>query len=219
MIANNKGLTVFNSHSAYTKTCSAEDKGDKRNRAWKCFSKQRALSQVSAILKALLLVVLSLCLLCSCDRQDIRFLDYQSYPLDITGILFLDGKEYKAKLTSSSKENFSVTFITPSELEGLTFKLENKKVTISDGIIEQEISDEGYCLSYGILLARKLFCLDPKEMSGAGVTTENGIKYSFSSYKTDLGQVTVYTQTGASSPEKIKATLNGCDISFIFMNK
>ncbi len=166
------------------------------------------------IFTALLGVILS-----SCKEPSDIGLKYQSYPIEASGILTYDGRDYGVSITAKANKDYSLSITSSGELCGMTFSFTDGKVFISDGIVSGELNDGGYSLQHGILLSREMFFLQPNFMSGAEAIHENGVKYSSCTYSTDSGKVTVYSQVGAEAPDFIKATLNGHEFRFVFVNE
>lgn len=158
--------------------------------------------------------------LASCkENNKINYLSYQAYPFDAHGILTFDGTEYEVLVTVQRAGDIILQFIKPQALSDMVFELNEGKVIVKSGDVTQTVNDGGYSASDGILLASQLFSLSGKNFSDAGIVSENGVKYSFAEYKVPNGTVSVFIQNGLSSPEKIKATLNGHEFTFVFMNE
>ena len=158
--------------------------------------------------------------LVSCkENSKVNYLSYQAYPFDAHGILTFDGTEYEVFVTVQRAGDIILKFVKPEALSNMIFELNEGKVTVKTGNVTQTLNDGGYSASEGILLAAQLFSISGKSFSGAGIITENGVKYNVAEYKVKNGNVSVYIQNGLSFPEKLKATLNGHEFTFLFMNE
>ncbi len=166
-------------------------------------------------------IIMLLCLsFVSCRTNNkINFLSYQAYPFDAHGILTYDGAEYEVLITVQRAGDVILQIIKPDILSDTVFELNGGEVIVKAGELTQTINDGGYSASDGILLSAYMFSLSGNNFSKAGIITEAGVKYSYAEYAVPCGSVTVFIQNGLSSPEKLTATLNGHEFSFVFMNE
>ncbi len=156
----------------------------------------------------------------SCRTNDkINYLSYQAYPFDAHGILTYDGAEYEVLVTVQRAGDVILQIIKPEILSDTVFELNDGEVTVRTGELTQTINDGGYAASDGILLSAHMFSLSGNNFSKAGIVTVEGVRYSYAEYAVSCGSVTVFIQNGLSSPEKLTATLNGHEFSFVFMNE
>ncbi len=159
-------------------------------------------------------------LLSSCKKNDkINFLSYQAYPFSAHGILLYDGNEYEVSVLVEKAGDLSLTVIRPELIANTVFTLKDGAVSVTFGDITQTVEDGGYSASEGILLSSHMFSLSSEDFSSAGVTSEDGVKFSYAEYEVSCGNVRVYVQNGFSSPEKLTASLRGHEFSFVFMNE
>lgn len=170
-------------------------------------------------MKKLILVLLSLLLFTSCSGGgSTNYLSHQTYPLEARGVLEYDGHRYIVGITVPEAGDIEIEISEPEVIAGTVFSLSDGKVSVSYGGITADI-DDSYPSTDGILLLRYMFSLTGDCFLGASVIIEDGVKYSRADYRTPAGDVSVFVQPGSNSPTKLTATLNGHDLSFIFMNE
>lgn len=170
-------------------------------------------------LPVLLFLFLTLFLAACRPNEKINFLSYQAYPFSARGLLTFDNAEYEVLVTVPRAGDLRLQLAAPKLLKGTVLTLEDETVTVSVGDLTQTVRDGGYAASDGILLAARMFSLTGNNFSDAGVTTEDNVRYSYAEYQVEGGSVRVFIREGCSAPEKLTATLNGHDFSFLFMNE
>lgn len=155
-----------------------------------------------------------------CTGNDhINYLSYQTYPLDAHGVLTYDGRDYEVLVSVGKAGDLKLQIVLPSSIAGMVFEVRDGVTYLTYNTIETELKDGGYASAEGILLASQMFSLNAKSYDGAGVTTVNGIRYSYAKYNVPDGTVRVYIPDGQDLPDRIEAELNGHTFSFQFMNE
>ena len=157
---------------------------------------------------------------CGCGGKNCRDINYQKYPLDVSGVLTYDGNEYSVDVSVPESGDIEITVLLPERLKGAAFSLRDGICSFNFAGVGSELDDGGYSASSGILLSAEMFALTADAFAGSEVITENGVRYCAAEYKVDSehasGTVRVFTQSGLSFPEKITAELNGHSLSFVF---
>ncbi len=159
-------------------------------------------------------------LLPACGTADrINHLSHQTYPYEAQGVLTYDGAEYEVLVSVRQAGDILLQIVRPEVLAGAAFELREGNVIVSCGTLTEEWEDGGYAAEEGILLAARMFSLSGSNYVGAGITTEEGVTYSYAEYAVEGGAVTVFRQKGLPDPSRITAELNGHALSFRFVNE
>ena len=155
-----------------------------------------------------------------CEGTDhTQRLSYQEYPLNERGILTYDGRSYEVMLSVKKAGDLKLEILSPEQMAGMVLELSDGKSFLRFDSVTAELGSEAYAAKEGVLLAAKMFSLSSSDYDGAGIVTENQVRYSYINYEIDSGRVTVYIPDGASKPSKMKAELNGHSFVFEFVNE
>lgn len=167
----------------------------------------------------LLILLLPLSLVGCRGQERITNLDYQSYPLYTRGTLAFDEHTYEVLVAVERAGDLKLQILSPERIAGVVFELTGGEAHVCFDNIRAPLGSNAYIAKEGVLLAAELFSLSAKGYDGAGVTTEEGVRYSYAHYITQNGRATVYFTDGSSLPHHITATLNGHTFSFLFVNE
>lgn len=174
---------------------------------------------LSRLLLVSLVVLLPLSLF-GCQKADhFHHLTYQEYPLDARGILTYDDQSYEVLLTVAKAGDLKLQILTPERVAGMILELSDGKAFLRFDQITAELGPEAYAAKEGILLAAQMFSLSSKSYNGAGVITQNNLRYSYAKYEVKDGSVTVFIPDGSSMPDHMTAELNGHTFVFQFVNE
>ncbi len=155
---------------------------------------------------------------CKAENR-INYLSHQTYPYHTQGVLTYDGTEYEVLVSARQAGDILLQILRPDVLAGAVFELREGEVIVSCGTLTENWEDGGYAAEEGILLASRIFSLSESDYSGAGVKQENGVSYSYATFRVEGGTVSVYRQEGLSEPSHITAELNEHTLSFRYMNE
>ena len=148
------------------------------------------------------------------DRQK-RFAP--TFPFESKCEIIFDAKSYVADIKVNGKDDISISFLSPSRLEGVALKYVNGNASITYNGIEAEI-DGGYACENGILMIRHIFSVSEKTFSGASVVSRSGVKYCLENYKGDGYDIRMFFCDNESIPSIIEADINGRSITLTFVN-
>ena len=176
--------------------------------------------RIRAAVCVLLAVLCLFSCLTSCGTTDrINFLSYQTYPFHARGLLTFDESEYEVLVTVHRAGDLILQIVSPQRLSGTVLELCEGEATLSFDDIVIPLADGGYAAKEGLLLAAEFFSLSGNSYAGAGISEENGVRYSYATYTVPSGQVTVYLSQEKDQPVFLVAELNRHRFRFQFMNE
>lgn len=164
-----------------------------------------------------ILIILAVVLLCSCSQNNNKQNFKPVFPFESRCEITFDTKSYVADIVVNSKDNVSITFVSPSRLNGITLKYIDGKAYITYNGIDIDIEGE-YASDNGLLLIRHIFSVSEKSFSGAAVVSRSGVKYCLENYKCDGADIRMLFCDNESVPSIIEADINGRKITLTFVN-
>lgn len=161
------------------------------------------------------LILLCTALLCSCeDKSQNNLIDLHSFPFEYTGRLVFDGTEYSVNASAENESSFSVTFLQPNELEGVSFVFENGEPHILYDGTKIPLSDSEYFTENGVLLMKEMFSQTKEDLVGISIETIENEELNAAEYVIESGRVTVYSKKDRTLPVHIRLKTPDHEITF-----
>lgn len=155
----------------------------------------------------LITVIIITALFSSCGSEAQKILEYQKYPMTVTGTLVTDTLSCAVSVTMTSENSASICINSPETLKNYSFEVENEKITAFYEEMEIELCSSAFELPVGQIA--DMLSLSPEAYKYS--RTEKETRYDF--YDDTISETVIISENSEGIPKRIEHTRNNKTIT------
>lgn len=146
----------------------------------------------------LITLIIIAALFSSCGTEAQKILEYQKYPMTVTGTLITDGLSCALCVTMPNENTAEISVSSPDTLKNYRFTVDGEKIKVFYEDMEIELCSVASELPVGQIA--DMLSLSPEDFKYS--RTENDIRYDF--YADSLSETVIISEKSEKNPKRIE---------------